>query len=62
MKGYVMTTGAVFALLVAVHVWRAVVEGKSILTDPWWYLITAIAAGLALWAGWLLRRAPRASS
>jgi len=51
MKAYVMTTGASFALMVAVHVWRAVEEGPRLSTDPGYIVITAVAAGMAFWAG-----------
>jgi hypothetical protein len=50
MKTYVMTTGVVFALIVLMHVWRAIVEGSHMATDPWFILITAIAGALSLWA------------
>jgi hypothetical protein len=50
MKTYVMTTGVVFALLALVHVWRAIVEGPHMATDPWFILITIIAGALSLWA------------
>ena len=54
MKAYVVTTGAVFALLTAVHVWRMLVE-RNLLAEPWFLLITAATALLALWAWRLLR-------
>ena len=54
MKTYVMTTGALFGLLAAVHVWRMAVE-RHFATDPWYLLTTAIAAGLGLWAWRVLR-------
>ena len=55
MKAYVVTTGAVFGLLVVVHIWRAVAEGPRIATDPWFILITALASGFCLWAWRVLR-------
>jgi hypothetical protein len=61
MRAYVMTTGLVFGLLVAVHVWRALVEGPRLLADPWWMLITATAAAFCAWACrllWLARNGP----
>ena len=54
MKAYVMTTGAVFGLLTALHVWRVIVEGEHMARDPWWILITSLAAGFCLWACRLL--------
>jgi tellurite resistance protein TehA-like permease len=50
MRAYVMTTGVVFGLLVAAHVWRALVEGPHLLADPLWMLITAVAAAFCAWA------------
>ena len=59
MKAYVMTTGAVFGLLALVHLWRAVVEGPHLATDPWYVLITVVAAALCIWAARLVWRSPR---
>jgi hypothetical protein len=59
MKAYVMTTGVVFSLLTLAHVWRAVVEGRHVATDPFFILITAAAAALSLWAWRLLRLSTR---
>jgi len=59
MKAYVMTTGAVFGLLAVVHVWRALEEGPHLARDPWFVIITALAASLCLWACWLLRPGSR---
>jgi hypothetical protein len=60
MRAYVLTTGVIFALLAIVHVWRAIAERGSIATDPWFLIITCIAAGLSVWAFMTLRRSPRA--
>ena len=60
MKVYLAVTGSVFGLLAIVHVWRMVVE-QSVMHNPWFLLITAIAAALSIWS-WRLfltsRRAP----
>ena len=58
MRAYVVTTGFIFGLLVVAHVWRAVVEGPHLATDPWYILITLAAAGLCLWAWRVLKSAP----
>ncbi len=58
MRAYVATTGVIFGLLVVAHVWRAVVEGPHLATDPWYILITLAAAGLCLWAWRVLKSAP----
>ncbi|HEV7776898.1 MAG TPA: hypothetical protein VGO76_08540 [Luteibacter sp.] len=60
MKAYVITTGAIFALIVIAHVWRIAVEGPALAGSPIFILFTLAAAGLALWAWWVLRRLPRA--
>lgn len=54
MKAYVMTTGALFALLVVVHIWRGVAEGGSMLRDPYYICVTLLCAALAAWA-WRVR-------
>ena len=58
MKAYVITTGAVFGLLTAAHIWRAIDEGPHLASDPWFLLITVAAAALSLWAGRLLWARP----
>ena len=58
MKAYVVTTGALFGLLTAVHIWRVVEEGSHLATDPWYVLATTIAAGLCVWACVLIKRKP----
>jgi uncharacterized membrane protein len=49
MKAYVITTGAVFGLLVAAHVWRVAVEAH-LATDPAFIFTTVVSAALCLWA------------
>ena len=50
MKTYVVTTGAIFGLIVAAHVLRVVEEGRHLATEPSFVLLTAAAASLCLWA------------
>lgn len=59
MRAYVITTGAVFAILVAVHVLRAIQEGPQLLKEPPFILTTVAAAALCVWAMTLLRRSTR---
>jgi len=59
MKIYVMTTGAIFGLLALVHLWRAFEEGLHLGEDPWFVVITVLAAALSVWAFTLVRRAAR---
>lgn len=62
MKTYVLTTGVVFGLLAAAHVWRIFGENARLAGDPFFVTITLIAAGLCAWAGWLLWRERRAAA
>jgi hypothetical protein len=55
MRTYIMTTGIVFGLLTAVHLWRFIDEGAPVARDPWFLLITIASASLCLWAMRLLR-------
>jgi hypothetical protein len=59
MRAYLITTGAVFGLLVLAHVWRVIEEGPQLAREPWFVLFTMIAAVMCLWAWRLLRRLPR---
>ena len=58
MRAYLWTTGTVFGLVTAAHVWRILAERPSLARAPWYVLLTLAAAGLALWAWRLLRRLP----
>jgi hypothetical protein len=55
MRAYVITTAAVFALLVVAHVVRVALEGTRLLTEPDFVLATLIPAALCVWAWRLLR-------
>lgn len=55
MRAYLLTTGSIFALLVVTHVVRGVVE-SHLLRDPFFVVMTVLAAALAGWAFHLLRR------
>lgn len=59
MRAYVITTGIVFAILIAVHVLRAIEEGPQLLKEPPFVLTTMAAAALFGWAMSLLRRSTR---
>lgn len=50
MKTYVITTGSIFGLIVVAHLLRMVDEGAHVARDPWYLLLTALAAGLCLWS------------
>jgi hypothetical protein len=59
MKAYVLTTGAVFGMIVLAHIWRVALEGPQLAKDPFYILITLVAAGLCLWAWRVVRSLPR---
>lgn len=59
MKAYVMTTGAIFGLLVIAHIWRMISENAQLATDPAYLAITATSGVLCLWAVRLVVRASR---
>ena len=59
MKVYVMTTGVIFGLVTLVHLWRAVVEGASLASQPGFVLATVVAAAFTVWAWRVLRHMPR---
>jgi cytochrome bd-type quinol oxidase subunit 1 len=56
MKAYLVTTSTLFSLLALVHLWRVIEERSSLGRDPWFLIITIIAAALAAWGISLLRR------
>jgi hypothetical protein len=59
MKAYVITTGAVFALLTLAHLLRIIMEWPHLARDPFFLLITVAAGALCLWAWRLLRLSRR---
>jgi hypothetical protein len=50
MRAYVMTTGAVFGLITLAHILRMFMEGRHLVTEPLYILLTVAAASLCLWA------------
>lgn len=58
MKAYVTTTGILFGLITLAHVWRAFSESPHLALDPFFLLLTLLAAALCLWAVRLLWRWP----
>jgi hypothetical protein len=59
MKAYVITTGAVFALLTLAHLVRIIVEWPHLTKNPFFLLITVATGGLCLWAWRVLRLSTR---
>jgi hypothetical protein len=55
LKAYVRTTGVIFGLVTLAHLWRMAAEWPRMVTEPWYLLLTAASAALAVWAWRLLR-------
>jgi hypothetical protein len=55
MRGYIITSGTVFGLILLAHVAKAMAEGVSTLNDPWFVGSSIVAAALAVWAIRLIR-------
>jgi len=55
MKAYLITSGALFALLVLAHIWRAVVEGPRMYGDPAFIITSVLALAMSVWAASVLR-------
>ena len=56
MKAYLLTTGVLFGLIAIAHILRIIVEWPRLATDPWYLLLTLLAAALCVWAWRLLRQ------
>jgi hypothetical protein len=54
MKAYLITTGVIFGLITGAHIWRAFAEGPQMAKDPFFTLLTLLAASLSVWAWRLL--------
>jgi hypothetical protein len=59
MRAYLITTGTVFTLVAAAHIWRVISESGALARDPWFILLTLLAAALSVWAWRLLRETTR---
>lgn len=59
MKAYLVTTGVIFGLITAGHVWKAIAEGPQTARNPLFLVLTALAAGMCVWAFWLVSRRSR---
>lgn len=58
MRSYIITSGAIFGLLVVAHLARLAVE-PHVARDPVYVLLTIAAAALSVWAFRVLRLVPR---
>jgi hypothetical protein len=56
MKAYVATTGVIFALIFAIHIWRLVDEGWELAQEPAFIISSLLSIGLCIWA-WRVHRA-----
>lgn len=62
MKAYVVTAGTVFGLITLAHIWRFFAENPRMAPNPWFLLITVVAAALSIWAWRLVWLSSRADS
>jgi len=62
MKAYLITTGIIFGLITAAHVARVIVEGAGLAKDPFYIVLTLLAASMSVWAWRLLAKASRAQN
>ena len=46
MKAYISTTSVIFGLIVIAHAARVVAEGPHVARDPFFVVMTALAAGM----------------
>jgi hypothetical protein len=56
MKSYLVISGAMFVLLVLVHLARLVAEGASVISSPTYSLTTLLASLMAVWSWRLFRQ------
>jgi hypothetical protein len=63
MKAYLITTGSIYGLLAAMHVWRAIAERQMLNDNPGQFaglaVLGMIATALSLWSWVLLRTRTR---
>ena len=55
MKAYIITSGAIFALITIAHIAHIAMEAH-VLREPFFLLLTLLAAALSIWAFVVLRR------
>jgi hypothetical protein len=59
MRAYALTTGLVFALIVAAHLARFFAEGPHLLRQPIFAVTSILSMGLTAWAWRIWRRLAR---
>lgn len=62
MRAYLAVTTVLFGLLALLHLWRAIEERSHLATDPWFLIITVVAALLSVWGCRLLMAGPPGNS
>jgi uncharacterized membrane protein YqjE len=50
MKAYLIVTGAVFGLITLGHIARIFAEGSRLATEPFFLVLTILAASLCVWS------------
>lgn len=55
MKAYIITSGAIFALITIAHIAHIAME-THVLREPFFLVLTLLAAALSIWAFVVLRR------
>ena len=55
MKAYIITSGAIFALITIAHIAHIAME-THVLREPFFLILTLLAAALSIWAFVVLRR------
>jgi len=53
MKPYLITSGALFGVIAAAHLWEVIDRGRLLAID---LLVFTVSGGLCFWALWLLRK------
>jgi hypothetical protein len=61
MRSYIVTSGALYGLLVAVHAFRLIAEGFGPLSNPVFLLSTLASAAMAAWAWFAFKSAKQSS-
>ena len=56
MRAFVLTAGFIFALILAAHVARLLIEGPGPMVDPIFIASSLASLALVIWAAMLLRR------
>jgi len=50
LRAYLVVSGSIFGLITLAHLARIVVEGGLLAREPWFAVLTLLAAALTVWA------------